>query len=110
MIAAASEQLAAPAGSTSREHQPGQCSMPTSVVLPEQAEREREAFLAQRAAEALQQAAAAEQARLAEEAAAAARMEELARVRRVRSFPLVSLAICHVEIAERGRSCMPEHA
>ena len=48
-----------------------------------QAEREREAFLAQRAQEALQQAAAAERDRDAEEAAAAQHAADLARRREV---------------------------
>ena len=48
-----------------------------------QAEREREAFLAQRAQQALQQAAAAERDRAAEEAAAAQHAADLARMREV---------------------------
>ena len=61
-----------------------------------QAEREREAFLAQRAQQALQQAAAAERDRAAEEAAAAQHAADLARMRQVCDGLLgaLSLFVC----------------
>ena len=53
------------------------------ILYDAQAEREREAFLAQRAQQALQQAAAAERIGAAEEAAAAQHAADLARMREV---------------------------